>query len=182
MSLLRQKRWNPYLVGIGLGILSWIVFGVMHKALGTSTTIAVAPGAATAAFAPDYVQNQAYWAKYLNPAKGKVFFNWQFFLVLALPVGAWISTLLSGDHFKETVPALWKQRFGPSLIKRSIGAFLGGFLLLFGARMAGGCTSGHGISGSMQLAISSWSFFIAMFASGVVTAFILFGVKGRKNA
>ena len=53
--------------------------------------------------------------------------------------------------------------------------------MLFGARMAGGCTSGHGISGGLQLAVSSWAFFIAMFASGLVTAFVLFGKEGRNH-
>jgi uncharacterized membrane protein YedE/YeeE len=47
-------------------------------------------------------------------------------------------------------------------------------VLMFGARLAGGCTSGHGISGSLQLAVSSWSFFVAMFVSGLLTALALY--------
>ena len=54
-------------------------------------------------------------------------------------------------------------------------AFVGGVILMFGARLAGGCTSGHGISGSLQLAISGWTFFIAVFVAGIVTAFSLYG-------
>ena len=46
----------------------------------------------------------------------------------------------------------------------------------FGARWGRGCTSGHGISGGLQLAVSSWTFFFVMFASGVATAFLLFAV------
>ena len=53
--------------------------------------------------------------------------------------------------------------------------------MLFGARMAGGCTSGHGISGGLQLALSSWTFFFAMFASGTFMAFTLFGTGGRQH-
>jgi uncharacterized membrane protein YedE/YeeE len=53
-------------------------------------------------------------------------------------------------------------------------AFLGGVIIMYGARMAGGCTSGHGISGSLQLAVSSWVFFLTMFAFGIGTALILF--------
>jgi uncharacterized membrane protein YedE/YeeE len=49
-------------------------------------------------------------------------------------------------------------------------SFLGGVLLLYGARMAGGCTSGHGISGGLQLAVSSYLFMAAMFAAGIATA------------
>jgi uncharacterized membrane protein YedE/YeeE len=47
-------------------------------------------------------------------------------------------------------------------------------VIIFGARLADGCTSGHGISGSLQLAVSSWTFFLVMFASGIATAFVIF--------
>ena len=57
---------------------------------------------------------------------------------------------------------------------RMMAAFWGGAILLYGARMAGGCTSGHGISGTLQLAVSGWVFFAAMFAAGIGTAAVLF--------
>ena len=135
--------------------------------------------AATSIVAPDYVEANAYYGRYLNPDKGKVLFDWQFFLVVGLVLGAFVSAKLAGDHFKETVPALWEKRFGPSRPLRFAAAFLGGVIMLFGARMAGGCTSGHGISGGLQFAASSWLFFISMFAAGVVATFALFGLKGR---
>lgn len=182
MNPLRQRRWNPYLVGVGIGVLSWITFGLMNKALGTSTTIAKAPGALIGVIAPEHVQANAYWGgKYFIPEAGKVMFDWQFWLVLATPIGAYIGMKLSRERFREVVPPLWQYRFGPSPWIRALGAFIGGFILLYGARMAGGCTSGHGISGGLQFAVSSWSFFFAMFLSGVVTAFALFGLKGRAH-
>ena len=58
-----------------------------------------------------------------------------------------------------------------------VGTFLGGFIILYGARLADGCTSGHGISGTLQLAVSGWFFFAVMFASGGLTAWLLFGRK-----
>jgi uncharacterized membrane protein YedE/YeeE len=64
-------------------------------------------------------------------------------------------------------------------MKRMIAAFIGGAILLFGARLAGGCTSGHGISGTMQLALSSWIFFPVMFITGIITARILFRKKTK---
>ncbi|MBL4701124.1 MAG: YeeE/YedE family protein [Phycisphaeraceae bacterium] len=181
MNPLKRRRWNPYVVGIGIGILSCITFGLMHKALGTSTSIAKTPGVVIGIVAPEHVQANAYWAKYFKPDKGKVYFDWQFFLVIAMPIGAYLGMRLSDEKFKETVPPLWANRFGSCQCVRYTGAFVGGMILLFGARMAGGCTSGHGISGGLQLAVSSWAFFFAMFASGVVTAFALFGMKGRNH-
>jgi uncharacterized membrane protein YedE/YeeE len=50
---------------------------------------------------------------------------------------------------------------------------------MFGARLAGGCASGHGISGSLQLALSGWVFFASVFVSGILTALMLFG---KENA
>ncbi|QDU32524.1 putative inner membrane protein [Poriferisphaera corsica] len=173
-----RNRWNPYVVGIGIGVLSWIVFAGFGKAIGTSTTLAKTAGLATAIVAPQHVEANTYYAKYFNPPK-KHMFDWQFFLVIAMPVGAYIAAKLARPTkpYKTSVPPLWEQRFGPSKLKRYTAAFLGGVIMLFGARMAGGCTSGHGISGGLQLALGSWTFFFAMFGSGVITAFLLFGLK-----
>jgi uncharacterized membrane protein YedE/YeeE len=49
---------------------------------------------------------------------------------------------------------------------------------MYGARLADGCTSGHGISGSLQLALSSWTFFLVLFGAGIATAFTMFGRRG----
>ncbi len=95
-----------------------------------------------------------------------------------LPAGAYAAKRFSNTRFHETVPELWKWRFGPSQPLRYGMAFLGGAVTLFGARLAGGCTSGHGISGGLQLALSSWIFFLALFAGGVVTAYSLYGKDG----
>ena len=53
--------------------------------------------------------------------------------------------------------------------------------MMFGARMAGGCTSGHGISGTLQLAVSSWVFILLAFTVGTVAAFAMYGKEGRDH-
>ena len=179
--VLKARRWSPYVVGIGLGVLSWITFALMGKALGTSTSMVHASALVCSVAGEDYVQANTYYASTINPDKGKPLFDWQVFLVLGLVGGALASARLGGDRHVEHVPALWAARFGSRRIPRYLAAFVGGVILLYGARMAGGCTSGHGISGSLQLALSSWTFFLAMFVSGVVTAFALFGLKGRSH-
>ncbi|MFT7685168.1 MAG: putative membrane protein YedE/YeeE [Candidatus Azotimanducaceae bacterium] len=55
---------------------------------------------------------------------------------------------------KGSMTPMWRAKFGPSEAKRYSASLAGGFLLLFGARLAGGCTSGHMISGISQLAVS----------------------------
>jgi len=67
---------------------------------------------------------------------------------------------------------MWREQFGGSVPLRLAAAFFAGALMMFGARLADGCTSGHGISGSLQLAVSS-----LVFAAATVTALALYGRK-----
>lgn len=179
-GFLRRARWSPYLVGTGIGVLSWATFFFMEKALGTSTAFVGAAGTGVCAIAPDHVANNAYYLKEYGAKSGgfKPIFDWQMALDLALVAGAFLAARLGGTFRAERVPTVWAERFGPSVGRRYFAAFAGGFVLIFGARMAGGCTSGHGISGGLQLAVSSWMFFVSMFLSGVITAAALFGLGG----
>ncbi|MCA8943731.1 MAG: YeeE/YedE family protein [Planctomycetes bacterium] len=179
-SVWKQPRWSPYVVGAAIGVLSWITFGFMGKALGTSTTLVRAAGALESIAAPEHVEQNAYFAKYLGTAaEPKPVFEWQFALVLLLGVGALIAARLAGSKRREYVPELWRERFGDSKALRYGAAFVGGAVMLFGARLAGGCTSGHGISGGLQLAVSSWTFVISMLVAGVVTALVVYRKGGR---
>lgn len=175
---LKSARWSPYVTGAAIGILSWITFLGMGKALGTSTTAVRAAGVIEATIAEDHVRQNAYFSKYLV---GKPAFEWQAALVLLLPVGAWLAARLSGQRHREVIPPTWERRFGPSRGKRYLGAFLGGAILLFGARLAGGCTSGHSISGGLQLALSSWTFTACLFIGGIAGAFALYGKGGSSR-
>ena len=169
-------------MGAGIGVLSWITFALMGKALGASTTMVRASGAFERMVAPEHVANNAYFTKYLGTSEApKPFVEWQFALVLMVGVGAWFAARLAGSTFRERVPELWSWRFGNSRALRYGAAFLGGVILLFGARLAGGCTSGHGISGGLQLAVSSWVFTAALFGAGIASAFALYGREGAKH-
>ena len=164
-----KARWNPYLVGLGIGVLSWIAFGLLDEPLGISTALSSASSVcALPVLGSDGVANNAYWAK--NPLK----WNGGILFLIGTFLGSLLSVLVSRTFRLEKVPTTWAQQFGGSTTKRFVAAFLGGVIIMFGARMAGGCTSGHGISGSLQLALSSWTFFLTMFASGIVTALVLF--------
>jgi uncharacterized membrane protein YedE/YeeE len=60
-----------------------------------------------------------------------------------------------------------------------VGAFIGGVILMFGARLAGGCPSGHGLSGNMQLAVSGLLALVFFIVGGMATARILYGNGGQ---
>ena len=93
--------------------------------------------------------------------------------------GSMLAARAADQRTPTGVPKLWARRHGPSRGKRDAAAFLGGAAMMFGARMAKGCTSGHGITGTMQLALSSWVFTPVMFASAALFARALHGKGGR---
>jgi len=171
---LRTKRWSPYAVGALIGALSWFAFVSADQPIGVSTAIARTAGMIERAASPGHVEHAAYFVK-VRPVV-----DWEWMLAVGLALGAWVSSRLSGDRPDGSMAPLWTRRFGSSRVRRYGVAFLGGVLLMFGARLAGGCTSGHGISGSLQLALSGWLFFACVFASGTATAFALYG-SGRRH-
>lgn len=173
---LTAPSWSPYVVGAGIGILSWLVFLIVNKPLGMSTEISKFSGCATSLVTgwESMVEN-AYWAK-TTPK-----FGYSTIFLLFTAIGAGLSAILGKTFRIEKVPSVWAAHQGPSTAKRMTAAFLGGILVLYGARLAGGCTSGHGISGTLQLAVSGWLFFAVLFASGIVTARLLFRKPGASE-
>ena len=93
-------------------------------------------------------------------------------------IGAFLSSYLSGTFHILWVPSLWEATFGSSAPLRVLAALAGGILLGFGARWAGGCTSGHGISGSIQLSLASMITAACFFAGGIAVALLLYRVIG----
>ena len=68
-------------------------------------------------------------------------------------------------------------RAGLTSLFVAIGGYFGGqggMIMAFGARLAGGCTSGHGISGTLQLSVGSWIAVICFFIGGIGVAMLLF--------
>jgi uncharacterized membrane protein YedE/YeeE len=90
--------------------------------------------------------------------------------------GGFIAAWSGGEIRNEWLHPMWVDRFGDSIFFRGVIGFVGGVLMALGARLAGGCTSGNGISGTLQLNAGSWLAVIAMFTGGVATAWILYTV------
>jgi uncharacterized membrane protein YedE/YeeE len=98
---------------------------------------------------------------------------WQVAVVAGIALGAFLSMRLSGAR-RRGISAVWETATGTSsLLARAPIAFLGGFIMLFGARIAGGCTSGHGVSGMAQLAVGSTVAVAAMFTGGILAALLM---------
>jgi hypothetical protein len=106
--------------------------------------------------------------------------NYSFVFVLAMMAGAAISAALRGGvpRDQRAMPPVWKANYGDSTMKRYIAAFIAGFLVLYGSRLAGGCTSGHMMSGMMQTAVSGYIFAAGAFLVGIPLAVFMFKKEG----
>lgn len=168
MEFLTQVRWSPYIVGIGIGVLSWLSFLVSRKPIACSTSFAKLSGLLEKACRGKKAEERPYYQKL------KLTVDWQMMLVTGIIFGSTLSALLSGDFHWEWVPAGWGKAFGASPLLRVFVALLGGVVIGFGSRWADGCTSGHGISGTLQLAVSSWVSVVFFFVGGILTTRLIF--------
>ena len=173
----KDGGWSPYLAGALVGLLAiasvyaTTLWSDKTHYLGASTTFVRAAGLLERTVAPDRVAANEYFTK------EKVRVDWQFMLVLGIFAGALIASATDKSFKLENVPPTWKERFGPSIWIRAAGAFLGGIVAMLGARMAGGCPSGHGLSGMMQLSISGLVALIMFFGMGIIVAALLYRRK-----
>ena len=160
--------------GLLVGLIL-IVATAMVKPLGVSTQLFFTDSFVLHSTAPAVAESNEYLSKYGEKQDWGIGYGWM--LVLGMFVGGSLSSRIT-HRFRTrnnpSVPSMWQSEFGSSSPRRRMHAFTGGLLLLFGSRLAGGCTSGHVISGISQLTIGSFIFGISIFASGIVTAKILY--------
>jgi uncharacterized protein len=172
LEFLTMARWSPYIAGAGIGILTCCAFLLSDRPLGCSTAFVKARGLIGKAINADRIGKMAYYREIIPQV------DWAFMIIPGIIIGACISSLLSGTFRVIAVPALWGSVFGDNPALRLAVALLGGLLLGLGARWAGGCTSGHGISGSIQLSLASMITAACFFAGGIGVAMLLFHVIG----
>ena len=168
MFSLSEKAWSPYVAGIPIGLLQIPAFLIIETALGASSSY-VTVGGLIASWIDPSILRIDYVARHLA-ATAKNW--WQVAFVVSIAVGALLSARLS-ETTRENISPIWSLALGSSSPgRRYLVAFVAGFLMLFGARLADGCTSGHGLSGMAQLAVGSTAAVAAMFAGGIAAAFL----------
>src|SRR5690606_17510803 len=157
--------WSPYLVGALIGLLAVATLALARHKVAASSAYAHLAGLIGRVIAPRHIASLPYFAKN-RPAV-----NWTVVFVAGAVLGSFVAALTGGELTGRYLPDLWVARFGSeSHGLRTLFALVGGVLMAFGARMARGCTSGHGISGTLQLAVSSWISVLSFFVGGVVVA------------
>ncbi|MGF2943930.1 YeeE/YedE thiosulfate transporter family protein [Mycobacterium sp. Lab-001] len=150
---------------VGFAIATVTVLAIfLHQIFGQSTTYSWLVGHL---FLPHFAYSATVFSN----------IGWEPFTDVGVFFGGFICALFISRRFtafRPVVPPSWRNRFGPSPARRAIGCFGGSFLVLFGARMAGGCTSGHMLSGGIQLALSGWLFTAATVTAMVATARLVY--------
>ena len=95
--------------------------------------------------------------------------------------GLFMSLFVTKSFHISYIPTLWKERKNRSVTSRMLWSFIAGFLLVFGARLAGGCNAGHILSGGSQLALSGIVFAIVALGTGVITGRFFYKKKACTN-
>jgi uncharacterized membrane protein YedE/YeeE len=164
-----DKAWSPYAAGILIGLLQIPAFLIIETALGASSSY-VTVGAGIASLIDPSLLNVDYVARHVAANAKNL---WQVALVAGIGLGALVSMKMSGAE-RAPVSPIWSRALGSSSkgLRYAV-AFVAGFLMLFGARIADGCTSGHGLSGMAQLSVGSTVAVAAMFAGGIAMALLL---------
>lgn len=160
LNQLEMKKNLAWLyAGIALAVLAGIIFlsSVFDRPLGASTSYP---------YLGDLLAGQTQNDYFTGIQKSG---NWELIFLTGAFLSGIVVSLLRKDFKIQLIHSGWSKTEGNSPLKRILWAFFGGFILLFGARMAGGCTSGHVISGGMQLAASSLLFGAFVFAGLLLT-------------
>ena len=149
---------DPYLAGIGLGLVLVAAFVLANRGLGASGAFTSSAAGVVEAIAPQ----RAAASPLLSQYHGE---NWLLFEIAGVFLGGFLSALFAGRVRRDI------ER-GPRISNSGrLGlAFGGGAIMGTGAVLARGCTSGLGLTGGALLAVGSWVFIAAAFAAAFAVA------------
>ncbi len=167
----KPKRWWPIYAGIAFALVELLSFYLSERPIGITRGYTVTGSIMEHLFFSDHAENVSYWESYYWNI------DWTMALILGTILGSFISARSSGDFKVMAVPEIWKMSRGTSIAKRWMWAFIGGILMGFAARIAGGCVSGLLISATIQLAPGGFIFMFALWIGGVVTTMLFYRTR-----
>jgi len=159
---------NPYLVGVGLGLVLLAAFVIMGRGLGASGALSTVIAVGVNTIAPEHAAQNSFYKEYLGDGTTSPLKDWLIFQVLGVLVGGFISGSISHRVHKGIEK-------GPRISNRMrlVYAFIGGGMLGYGAKLARGCMSGQALSGGAVLNLGSWAFMMMVFAGGYAAAYFI---------
>lgn len=161
-----QPYSNPYLVGIGLGLVLLAAFVIMGRGLGASGAMSTVVAVGVNTIAPGHAESNPFYAEYLGDGTTNPLKDWLVFEVIGVLAGGFISGSLAG-RVKKGI----EKGVNITSKKRLLYAFVGGSLMGIGAKLARGCTSGQALSGGALLNLGSWAFMMMVFAGGYAAVY-----------
>jgi uncharacterized membrane protein YedE/YeeE len=165
----RLPWWMGGILMSGLLLLTFSVFGA-DRPIGASTYV---PYFADIVFNLD-PEKYSYLKEIENAGA------WEGVMLLGALFGGFITSVFITKTFRiSLIPSGWKKYKNNSVLSRLLWSFVSGFVMIIGARLAGGCTSGHFMSGMSQMAISSMIFGAVVLVSVIVTGRLFYNVKEK---
>jgi len=105
---------------------------------------------------------------------------WEGVMLLGALFGGFITSVFITKSFRlSLMPTGWKKYKNNSVSSRLMWSFIAGFIMIIGARMAGGCTSGHFLSGMAQTAVSAMIFGAVVIISLLITGRLFYNTKAQ---
>lgn len=170
VGYVRQENWSPYAAGVLLGIVSILAVLIGNHLLSAAGPVATIASSIVHALAPAGAEGNMYFRFVVPPE-----LSWPVMLFIGIILGGALGALSSGTfRLRWSDDPVWRKVFGRAAWKRVLVGFVGALFLQYGASIAGGCTSGLAISGGMLLTPSAFLFMAGMFASGILTAWLVY--------
>jgi uncharacterized membrane protein YedE/YeeE len=166
LAELAARPWPWWVAGPAIGLFATTFAAVTGKAVAVSGGF----GAVCARAFPrlSFFQRSSF-------AEG-----WRVLFLLGMPVGGWMGATLMGHSGVVVSMGLFDTVVSSRMDVKLAFLFAGGLMVGFGARWAGGCTSGHSIMGIAQGHKASVVATIGFMAGGVLTAQLLFRLWGGR--
>ena len=155
---------DPYIAGVGLGLVLLASFVLAGRGLGASGAFATVAATSVHTLAPSSIAGNSYLAEHLTG--GGPLRDWLVVEMVGLIVGGFVSAALAGRL------ALRVERGAHASVRQRLGvALAGGTLMGGGAVLARGCTSGQALTGGALLSAGAWVFIGGAFAAAYLVAF-----------
>jgi len=155
----RLPWWVGGILMSGLLLMTFSIFGA-DRPIGASTYVPFFSGLVFDLDPEKYT--------YLKEVKNAG--SWEGIMLLGSLFGGFIVSVFLTKTFRlSLVPTGWRIYKNNSISSRLFWSFVSGFTMIIGARLAGGCTSGHFMSGMSQIAISSMIFGTVVMISLLIT-------------
>ncbi len=156
-----RPLWPPYAAGVVLGLVLILTYILVGNGVGASGMFARIAAEIGRDLAPEATQGNAYLGQMVADGKNPLA-SWIVLEVVGIAIGALLAAVSAG-RFRLQLERIGRQ----GLALRIALALAGGALAGFGSRVAAGCTSGIGLSGTAMLSVSGFVFLLAFFLTGL---------------